>query len=196
MKSDAHILGFAARINGVVHPAAVFKFSGEDAYWWDCHHPSNGCTIIFETGSLPVNKSVPLSQGKVFRSVTDQHRSHHASGRRHLAIEASGRKKEYTTKYKSIAIPDIKTWENLSSIQIPLIGEFFANMDAAPWRIVKRPEILETQDFNGACGVCLHAYICRTERLDDLIRNWRKNCTRHWIAGAGPFRLIVLAEPL
>jgi hypothetical protein len=196
MKRTTHFLGFAARIDGVMHPAAVFKFNGTDAYWWDCHHPSNGHTIIFEGASLPINKSVPLSQGKVFRGVREQHSGHHVNGRRHLAIEAAGRKKEHVTNRDSTPIPGIKTWEHLSSIDVPLIGPFFWEMDAKLWHAVKKPGILQTEDFDSAYGVTLHAYICRREAVGDLVRHWRKTCPRHWSVGDGQFRIVVLVEPL
>ncbi len=188
--------GVRGKIDGVIRPAAVFEFTGKDAYWWDCHHPSNGHSIIFEGASLPINKNIPLSQGRVFRGVTEQHRSHHSSGRRHLAIAAVGRKKEHVTKYGGTPIPTIKTWEHLSSIDVPLVAPFFWEMDAKVWRVVKQPEILQTEDFGSAYGACLHAYICRREAVGDLVRHWRKACPRHWSMGNGPFRIVVLVEPL
>jgi hypothetical protein len=194
MKGNTHILAFAAEIDGTVHPTALFKFTGTDVSWWDWHHPSNGHTIVFDNSSLPLNKSVPLSQGKVFRLVKDQHRSRHASGECHRAITASGQEKEYVVKSKSVPISKIVTWENFASIGVPLVGPFFQNMAAGLWHRVKRREILRTEDFDGRGGVYLHAYICERNHVDELIQRWGRTITRHWTAGRGPIRLVVLAE--
>ena len=76
----------------------------------------------------------------------------------------------------------------------PSTGQFFFEMDARPWVAVKQPEILRAGAFNGAAGICLHAYICKGERVNDLIETWGKKCGRRWIVGDGPFRLVVLGE--
>lgn len=100
------------------------------------------------------------------------------------------------TKYQGTPIPGIKTYEHLSSIDVPLVGPFFWEMDAKLWHVVKKPEILQSEDFDSAYGVCLHAYICRREAVGDLVRLWRKACPRHRSVGNGPFRIVVLVEPL
>ncbi len=192
MKHTAHILGFAARINGVDHPAAIFKFSGKDAYCWTWHEPSKGHVIVFD--SFPINKSVRLSEGQVFQSMTEQHASLHFDGRRHRTIKASGRNTAHVSKHQSVAIPDIKSWLSLRSVEIPLIEPFW-EMSAGAWRDVQHPKILRSEDFDGAGGVCLHAFICSCDRIDDLIRTWRV-ATRHWVEGNQRLRLVVLAEPL
>jgi hypothetical protein len=123
VKHVAHILGFAARINGVDHPAAIFKFSGKDAYCWSWHEPSKGHMIVFD--SFPINKSVRLSEGQVFQSMTEQHASLHFDGRRHRTIKVSGCNTAHVSKHQSVAIPDIKTWLSLRSVEIPLIEPFW-----------------------------------------------------------------------
>jgi hypothetical protein len=194
MKRKPHFLGFAAEINGKVHPAALFKIADGRIHLWDCHHPSTGHTIIFDIQQFRINRSVPLSQGQVFQSVEDQHRAFYTSGDCHLAVTASGREKEYPTAYRSVPFSTLSAWDNLSTIDIPLAGHFFFEMDAPPWVAVKQPEILRAEDFNGAAGICLHAYICKSERGNDLIETWGKKCGRRWIVGDGPFRLVVLGE--
>ncbi len=79
-------------------------------------------------------------------------------------------------------------------VEIPLIEPFW-EMSAGAWRDVQQPKILRSEDFDGAGGVCLHAFICGCDRIDDLIRTWRV-ATRHWVAGNQRLRLVVLAEPL
>ena len=192
MRSNC-ILGFAARINGVDHPAAIFKFSGKSAYFWTWQEPSSGHLIVFD--SLPINKSVRLSDGQVFKSMTEHHSSFHYDGRRHRTVKAAGRDTAHVSKYKSVPIPDIQTWVSLRSVEVPLTAPFGWEMDAGAWRDLQRPQILCDEDFDGACGVCLHGFLCRNNCVDDLIRRWRV-ATRHWLAGHQRLTLVVLAEPL
>src|ERR1700676_3132360 len=87
-QTQSALLGFTARIKGLDHPSAIFKLTGSDDYCWSCQEPSNGHLIVLD--SLPLDKSVPLSEGKNFRSVTEHHFSYHFDGNRHRAVKSLG----------------------------------------------------------------------------------------------------------
>lgn len=147
---------------------------------------------MFET--IPLNQPVPLSQGLRFDSVTEHHCSYPSDGRRHTTVKAQGRDIEHISETQSVPLADIKTWLSLRSVDVPLSGAFDLAMNAGPWRDVKQPVVLRSEDFGGACGVCLHAYICRNDCIDQLIGVWR-TATRSWLLGQQQLRLVVLAEP-
>lgn len=83
----------------------------------------------------------------------------------------------------------------MRSVVIPLIEPFGWEMDSGVWRDVPHPEILRSEDFDRAGGINLHGYMCRSDQVHNLIRKWRV-ATRHWSAGNGSLRLVVLAEPI
>ena len=181
MEGMVAILGFAAAINRVIHPAAIFRFSGKDAYWWSWLQPSNGHLLSID---LLSRKAEP------FVEVTEFHGSYHNDGRQHRAIGV-----KHTGVYRGTAIPNIEAWESLRSITVPLLEPFPWEMQAKPWGAVNSPHILRCEDFCGAEGVDLHGFICKSDRVDDLICRWRV-VKQHWIAGDQDLRLVVLAEPI
>ncbi len=176
------VLGFAARVDGFDHPAAIFKFSGRDGFCWSRLEPSNAHLINI----WPTNKR--------FIGMTEYHSSYHYDGRKHQSVAtADGR--EHIPFRRDLPIENITTWASLRSISIPLTASFPWEMNAKAWRAVKCPYILRSEDFNGAYGVDLHGFICRKDRIRDLICTWRV-ATQHWVAGDQDLQLVVLAEPL
>jgi hypothetical protein len=185
----ADLLGFAARICGTIYPAAIFSWSGKDGYCWPGDLPTNGTLIHFDLNSLEWQK---------FSGMRDVHESYHHSGQRHQKI--GGTK---VVERRGETVPNIPDWASLRSVMVPLIAPFpWAVVEGhpslrttmSPWLAVK-PYILESHDFDGADGVRLHGYICRHERVDDLICKWRA-ATRHWTVGEQDLRLVVLLEPV
>jgi hypothetical protein len=185
MESMVAILGFAAAINGINHPAAIFKFSGKDAYWWSWLQPSNGHLLSID---LLSRKAEP------FVEVTEFHGSYHNDGRQHRAIGVNTIGVKHTGVSSGTPVPDIKGWEELISITVPLLQPFAWEMQAKPWSAVRSPHLLRPEDFCGAEGIDLRGFICRSDRVDDLIR--RPRVKTHWIAGDQDLRLLVLAEPI
>lgn len=183
-----------ARIMDIEYPAAVFTLSANTACCWNWLDSANGHWVIFDT--ISVNKSVPLSSGQIFRSVTEHHLSYHRDGRRQRTLQVSGRPKPArVSRENDAAFGGIRTWKSLRSIAVPLVGPFGSAMDAAVWRDVQRPQILCSEDFDGAEGINLHGYICKQRSVTDLISFWR--CVqRHWVAGTGDLRVVILAEPI
>jgi hypothetical protein len=185
------MLAFAVRIMGVDYPAAMFKLFRRGVCGWSWLY-SNGHLIFFDPPSV-LNKNARLSDGNIFPNVTEAHFSYPFDGRYHQTIRASGRDTAHLARHRSAAFPDIQC-ESFRSVDVPLKNRF-PPLDVAPWRGVKHPAILRSQDFNGAEDVTLHAYICRKDRVDDLIQRRQRLVRRHWIVGDHDLQLVVLAEP-
>lgn len=187
-------LGFAARIDSIDHPVAVFKLSRSGAFCWSWLDPCNGHVVILDP--LQAIGGVRLCAGHVFRSVTEHHFSYHSTGRRHRTIQSRATQHaQHLGKEDSTALANLRSWRSLRSVPVPLEGSFPTKMDAGVWRAVQRPEILRSEDFKGASGVDLHAYLCRRDQVRNLLQRWR-SATRHWMAGTRQdVRMVVLAEP-
>jgi hypothetical protein len=179
------ILGFAAEIDGIDHPAAIFKFSGKNGYCWSWLQPSSGHLINIDLLSA-TRKELP--------EVTEYHGSYHHSGQRHQTVK-SRNDTEHISVYAGVPIQDIREWESFKSITVPLIEPFPWDMDAKPWVAVKSLHILRSEDFDGADGVDLHGFICRKDRVNDLARRWG-SAKQLWMAGSDDLRLVVLAKPI
>jgi hypothetical protein len=174
------ILGFVARINGVDHPAAIFKFSGRKAYWWSWLEPSNGNLVYTD---------LLCGTTRIFNGVREFHGSYKSDGHRHRRIGTAR-----VGVRRDTPITDIQSWKSLRSITVPLTEPFPWEMQAKPWSAVECPHILRSEDFDDADGVDLHAYICKSARVGDLICRWRV-ANRWWVGGDQDLRLVVLAEP-
>jgi hypothetical protein len=181
MRSVTAFLGFVARIDGVDHPAAIFKLSGTGAFWWSWLEPSSGHLLRVDW---------PFTRSRRFLGITEFHGSYHRSGSRHRRIGTAR-----IGNRRDTAIPDIQSWKSLRSVTVPLLEPFPCEMQAKPWNAVESPHILCSEDFDGADGVDLHGFICRRTRVDDLICRWRV-AKQHWIVGDQDLRLVVLAEPI
>jgi hypothetical protein len=172
------VLGFAARIGAIDHPAALFKFSGTNGYCWSAMLPSNGHLISI----WPTRET--------FSGVIERHSSYHHNGFTHQTVNG-----DHINRHPGLPISNIRTWKSLKSVSVPLDVWFPWEMEAKPWSAVKCPYILRRDDFGGADGVMLHGFICKTDQVDVLIHRWRV-AKQHWIAGNEDLRLVVLAEPL
>ena len=188
------LLRFAARIEGIDHPVAVFKLNPSGAFCWSWQEPSNGYLVILDP-SLAM-RGAPLSAGKTFRSVNDHHFSYHSDGTRHRTVKAGAIKAaQHLGRQKTIALANIREWSSVRSVSVPLKGPFGSEIGAGVWRAVQRPEILRSDDFDGADGLSLHGYICRSDQVRNLITKWR--VARHWTTGTrADVRLVVVAEPV
>jgi hypothetical protein len=99
-------------------------------------------------------------------------------------------------EYHDIGIEDLISDSSIRSVTVPLMDPFeFWPVDCPVWPAVKSPHKLARADFGqDVDGVVLHGYICRHDRVDDLIARWRRMTARSWTACDGEFDLVVLAE--
>jgi hypothetical protein len=183
----AVFLGFSAHIRGVEYPAvAVFKLDRGEAYCWYGDHPTSGYLAIFDLVS---------AKQHFVSGVWEEHGSRHKSGERHQKL-VSARGKVNIGAYHDTAAEDILSDSSIRSVTVPLTQPFeFWPLDCPVWSAVKSPYILRREDFGeNVDGVVLHGYICRHDRVDDLIVRWRRITVRAWTACDGEFDLVILAE--
>jgi hypothetical protein len=180
-------LGFSALIRGTEYPAvAVFKLDRSEAYCWYGDHPTSGHLAVFDL--------VSAKQHFVSGS-WHEHGSRHRSGQRHQKL-VTDRSRVNIGEYHDIAIEDLISDSSIRSVTVPLMDPFeFWPVDCPVWPAVKSPHTLARADFGqDVDGVVLHGYICRHDRVDDLIARWRRMTARSWTACDGEFDLVVLAE--
>lgn len=177
------LLGFVAEIDGTRHNAALFKITGSDLFWW-AWMDANGGTLI--------HIDLATGQKGVIEQVKDFHGSYHRSGKRHDMVRTSHGKKPIRGRTKTRP-EDLTRWESLKSITVPLDQPFVWHLTQGPWKEVAKSITLRKEDFEGACGVTLHGFVCPAILLPELLRQWELEC---WSAGTNEHRLVVFAEPL
>lgn len=180
------LLGFTARINGIDYPVAVFKLEGGDGYCWSWAYPANGWMSIADLSS---------GERHTVSGSWATHASQHASGIHHQRIVDADRGKITVGRRHTWAASAIPDWISILSVSVPLTEPFLWAVQAPPWPPVECPHLLERHDFEGVEGIYLEGYICKSDRVDDLIRK-HPQAVRHWIEGnEDDLRLVVLAVP-
>jgi hypothetical protein len=180
-------LGFSAHIRGIDHPAvAIFKLDRGETYCWPGDHPTEGYLAVFDLVS---------AKKHFFLGWWEGHGSRHKSGERHQTLVSAGRKVHIATR-KDEASEDMVSWSSIRSVTVPLTEPFdFWPINSPTWAAVKSPHILRREDFGEDIdGVFLHGYICRHDRVDDLVSTWRATTARSWTTREQDFALVVLAE--
>jgi len=180
-------MGFSACIRGIDYPAvAIFKLDRGETYCWPGDHPREGYLAVFDLVS---------AKKHFFSGSWEGHGSRHKSGERHQTLVSAGRK-VYIGATEDQATDDIVSWSSIRSVTVPLTEPFdFWPVNSPIWAAVKSPHILRREDFGGDTdGVFLHGYICRHDRVDDLISTWRARTARAWTAREDDFALVILAE--
>jgi hypothetical protein len=177
------IIGFLAEINQVRHRAAVFKFNGTDVHWWTWEQAITG---TFWHDDLRTGKT------KVFSQIQDFHGSYHESGQRHDKVVAAGRVNDVIGVFQGVSLRDIRQWQALKTLAVPLEEPFHWDMRVGPWKEVETPILLRKEEFGDIYGVNLHGYLCYADSIDELVSRWK---LKHWTAGDDELRLVVLVEP-
>lgn len=179
------LLGFSAHIRGVDYPAAVFKLDDGEGYCWPGDKPTDGTLVVFD---------LMAARKEFFSGSWEEHNSRHRSGQRHQTVVSAGRRVHVGVD-QDVASDNMKSWSSIRSATVPLIEPFaWWPIKFPVWTAIKSPHDLRRNDFGMAEGVILHGFICRHDRVQNLIARWRV-ATRSWTAREGDFELVVLAEP-
>ena len=179
-----------SRVNWVEHNyfwlCTVFKLDRGEAYCWYDDHPTAGHLAVLDL----------VSAKQHFISCSWQtHGSRYRSGERHQKL-VTDRSRVNVGDYRDTPIEDLISDSLIRSVTVPLIEPFeFWPVDCPVWPAVKSPHTLTRTDFGeDVDGVVLHGYVCRHDRVDDLVARWRKITARSWTACDGEFDLVVLAK--
>ncbi len=188
-------LGFSAEIHGVEYPAvAIFKLDHGACFCWNGDHPIQGHLAIFDL--------VPNRQHFISGS-WEVHGSRHRDGSRHQALEPKGHRKIYVAPSQDVAARKLASDSSIRTVTVPLLQPFDwwslkqdLGLNNPLWNVVKARHVLKREAFgDNVDGVFLHGYMCRRERVDDLLARWRQETHTSWVEhDDDDFDLVVMAE--
>lgn len=186
-------MGFSAEVQGIEYPAvAIFKLEDGAAFCWNGDHPTSGYLAVFDL----VERKQHFVSGSF-----GVHGSRHRNGSRHQALEPAGRtrkekKKIYISPYMDTAAEDLVSDSHIRSVTVPLLQPFdWWPINTPLWSATTSRHVLRRDDFGERVdGLVLQGFMCRHERVNDLIERWENTSYRSWVERNGEFDLVVLAE--